>query len=121
MENCTKKMVIALKERSLELKINESDKIFMIAINTFYDGVSIDLGAKIVVCDADEEKFCESYYSFVLDNTELKEPVLKFIKQDGDDDRVYFRQQELGEKLLEVLNECDWIDEDTELYIEDYD
>lgn len=124
MEIKIEKMVNALKEKSNALKEKQSDKIFMIMINCFYDGECIDLGAKIVVCDEDEDNFKETYYSFTIGNPEFEEEVIGYIKQDGivaDDDKVYFRQQGLAEMLMEALQECDWIDEDTEVDIEEYD
>ena len=118
------KMVKALQEKSNALKENQSDKIFMIMINYFNDGECVDLGAKIVVCDENEDNFKEEYYSFTIDNPEFEEEVLGYIKQYGivdDDDNEYQRQQELAEMLMEALQECDWIDEDTEIDIEEYD
>lgn len=124
MDTRIDRMVNALKEKSNALKENQCGKIFMIMINCFNDGECIDLGAKIVVCDEDEDNFKEEYYSFTIDNPEFEEEVIGYIKQDGiadDDDKVYFRQQGLAEMLMEALQECDWIDEDTEVDIEEYD
>ena len=113
-------IIQTLKTYSDKLIHNEDDWIFSIAINFFNDGECFDFGAKIVVCDLRVENFRNTYYSFMFEDNKLSESILEYIKEDGSENE-YQRQQHLAECLIESLLVCSWIDNRTEIYVEEYD
>ena len=113
-------MLKILKYKCEKLMEKDEDWIFKIAINLFNDGECIDFGARIVVCDFEEENFRNIYYSFTLEDEKLSEYILKYIKEDGSENEVQ-RQQYLAECLKENLIKCNWIDSRTDIYVKEYD
>lgn len=114
------RMIQTLKSHGDKLIQKNDDYFFSIAINYFNDGECIDLGARIVICDSEEENFRDTYYSFTLGDDELAEPILEYIKAAGSENE-YQRQQHLAECLKEGLLVCSWIDSRTDVYVEEYD
>ncbi len=109
-----------LRISSEEMKEKEGDFLFHISINYFYDGECIDLGARLAVCDSDEENFRFEYHSFTLGESKNKIQVLEYVKAEGEE-REYARLQILANDLREELLKCAWIDSRTEVEIDEYD
>lgn len=114
------KMTESLRECSNTLKSQESDWIFRISINYFYDGEGVDLGARLAVCDKEENDFQFKYHSLILDDKETEVLILDYLKENGSEN-AYSRLKMLAEELKRELLNCSWLDSRTEVEIKEYD